>query len=510
LNKSSLANASDADFMGTWGVSAKSTVAAKRPAPGPAEDPAAKAARTTSQASGEKPAVQGVAYERSNNSGKVEATLNGGLEKAPEQPEEKPTMQVNVLSGYGRRDPARYMRVRLEDVAAAQEKRFETMQAGLVGEHDLGELADMGRPSQDKALVVGRVCCEAEGKLNSMSLVLEGGIEASNGARVKLDVKYVPEYSFFPGQIVAVEGMNTEGHTMVASKVYKTAPPPAVPDVERGDLTEAPTVWVATGPFTASGDLEFEALSDLLELAQESKPDLVVLVGPFVAPNHPGMNAATLDMTYDEVFAKMMEVVAQVTEEDFTSHLALVPSPHDVHHDCVYPQPKYNRKRLPCLDLSPSHPYHKKVQCLPNPCIFSAGGMVLGVSSHDIVKELLGDETSIQQPGNKVPRIVRMANHMVEQRSFHPLFPAHPGSQVDFQHEEAFALPVRPDVLVLPSDLGRNTETLVGNTAYINPGRIVKGGNSGTFAKIQGQRLPEAVAAELGVAYKPLVDIVRL
>lgn len=33
-----------------------------------------------------------------------------------------------------------------------------------------------------------------------------------------------------------------------------------------------------------------------------------------------------------------------------------------------------------------------------------------------------------------------------------------PTFQVDFQHEEAFALPVRPDVLVLPSDLGRNTE----------------------------------------------------
>lgn len=61
-----------------------------------------------------------------------------------------------------------------------------------------------------------------------------------------------------------------------------------------------------------------------------------------------------------------------------------------------------------CLDLSPSHPDHKKVQCLPNPCIFSAGGMVLGVSSYDIVKELLGDETSIQQPGTKPATALRV------------------------------------------------------------------------------------------------------
>ena len=43
--------------------------------------------------------------------------------------------------------------------------------------------------------------------------------------------------------------------------------------------------------------------------------------------------------------------------------------------------------------------------------------------------------------------------------------------QVDFQHEEHFTVGVRPDVLVLPSDLTRFAETLVGNVACVNPGR---------------------------------------
>jgi len=232
-----------------------------------------------------------------------------------------------------------------------------------------------------------------------MSLVLEGGIEGSNGTRVKLDVQFVKEYSFFPGQIVAVEGTNTEGHTMIASKVYRTALPPPMPEAERGELTASPTVWVATGPFTASGDLEFEALSDLLELAQEQRPDALVLVGPFVAANHAVVNSAQLDCTYDEVLAKMVEVIAQVTEEDFTTEIALVPSVHDLHHACTYPQAKYDMKKLKCLELGTSHPYHKKIKCLPNPCMFSIGGMSVGVSSHDIIKELLGDETSVQAPG---------------------------------------------------------------------------------------------------------------
>jgi DNA polymerase alpha subunit B len=145
------------------------------------------------------------------------------------------------------------------------------MQASLVAEHDLGELGDMGRASQDKVVVIGRVCCEAEGKLNSMSLVLEGGIEASNGARVKLDVQYVPDYSFFPGQVVAVEGINTEGHTLIASKVFRSALPPAMPAADRGEETPAPTVWVATGPFTASADFEFE----VHQKASNSPPDII-------------------------------------------------------------------------------------------------------------------------------------------------------------------------------------------------------------------------------------------
>jgi len=467
-----------------------------------------KAAKTTAVVAPN--AQQGAAYERSAQSGKVEVTLNGGLEKAAEEAGEHVVGRIAVMEGFGRREPARFMRVRLEDVGAAQEKRFQAMQEGLIAEHDLPELGDMGRASQDKTVVIGRVCCEAEGKLNSMSLVLEGGIDASNGARVKLDVQYVPEYSFFPGQIVAVEGINTEGHTLIASKVYRSAVPPPMPAADRGELTAAPTVWVATGPFTASGDLEFEALSDFLELCQEGRPDMVLLMGPFVASNHAMIKSPTLDISYEDVFAKMVDVIEQVTEEDFSSEIALVPSTSDLHHDCTYPQTRYNHKKLTCLDMNPAHPYHNKIQCLPNPCLLSVGGMAMGVSSVDIVKDLLTDETSITAPGTKVPRLVRMANHMVEQRSFHPLFPAHPGSQVDFQHEESFALNVRPDVLITPSDLSRFAETLTGNVACVNPGRIVKGGHSGTFAKIQGQKLNEAVAAELGVSFTALADIVRL
>ena len=49
--------------------------------------------------------------------------------------------------------------------------------------------------------------------------------------------------------------------------------------VERpSDDVGKPVVWAASGPFTSSGDLEFEAMADLLDQCVSSKPDALVLV----------------------------------------------------------------------------------------------------------------------------------------------------------------------------------------------------------------------------------------
>ena len=41
---------------------------------------------------------------------------------------------------------------------------------------------------QEPATFVGRICCDAEGRLNDQSVMLEGGIADSGGARVRLDL----------------------------------------------------------------------------------------------------------------------------------------------------------------------------------------------------------------------------------------------------------------------------------------------------------------------------------
>jgi DNA polymerase alpha subunit B len=59
--------------------------------------------------------------------------------------------------------------------------------------------------------------------LNTSSLLLEGTRNASSGKSVPLDVSQLKEFSFFPGQVVAVEGSNPTGKKMIVTSV--TTPP---------------------------------------------------------------------------------------------------------------------------------------------------------------------------------------------------------------------------------------------------------------------------------------------
>ena len=48
---------------------------------------------------------------------------------------------------------------------------------------------------------MGRICCDAEGKMNSSSVLLEGSLKTSGGQSVHLSLSGVEEYSLFPGQV---------------------------------------------------------------------------------------------------------------------------------------------------------------------------------------------------------------------------------------------------------------------------------------------------------------------
>lgn len=81
-------------------------------------------------------------------------------------------------------------------------------------------------------------------------------------------------------------------------------------------------------------------------------------------------------------------------------------------------------------------------------------------------------------------RLSRLAAHLIDQKSFYPLFPPAVGANVDYEHvEQSGAFAVTPDVLLLPSDLTPFAKE-VRKVLCVNPGKLAKGNAGGTYARM--------------------------
>jgi DNA polymerase alpha subunit B len=99
-------------------------------------------------------------------------------------------------------------------------------------------------------------------------------------------------FSLFPGQVVALEGMNGTGRKLTAHRILEGAPPPpkTTPvrqlrqfyyDADKQDGNPL-KVMSACGPFTTSQSMDYQPFVDLLNVLLEEAPDVVILTGPFV------------------------------------------------------------------------------------------------------------------------------------------------------------------------------------------------------------------------------------
>lgn len=158
------------------------------------------------------------------------ATMNPMLEKrkAFEPSDKKPLgmrcrLETNKNDMPNVSERYRYMFTTLDERCRAFENHLIRMQeamcelAGVSPE----DLTPVGLPSQDVVWVCGKVVCESsEGKMNRTSVLLEGSRRDSSGRRIQLDLQELSTYSLFPGQIVLVEGINSNGRVMVAKRSF--------------------------------------------------------------------------------------------------------------------------------------------------------------------------------------------------------------------------------------------------------------------------------------------------
>ena len=385
-----------------------------------------------------------------------------------------------------------FMRDRIEDKVALLKNKFKE-------EEDLKEEEEQEEEEQ-KGQIIGRVCCDSSDRQ-------ELQLESSDGSRVKLELRSVEnEYSLFPGQIVKCVGANPTGYCFVAKEIdcYYFKQQQQIKQQQIKEEVQKTEMLLFSGPFTANDDLMYEPLDDVLHEASSKSPSIVLLMGPFVSDENIN-HALTSNITYKQAFEQIVRKKVEAFAKQYANkYVVLVPSVKDAFHRyCAFPQP-------PFFETSKC----KNVHFVANPSAFEVNGIRVAVSTCDILKHLSGFErggkgktTTEQQQQQQTDRMTRLCSHMVGQMSMYPLFPPHPDAKFE-SHDATVPLRVGmdervPDLIVLTSDLaaGGWKNALSGNkTMFVNPGKVCRGVNAGTFCKISsssGENFAESARLEL-------------
>ena len=449
--------------------------------------------------------LQGVAFEDRQNAGQIVESINGHLPgtSAPDEPaaENKAKLKANVeIQKFGYKN----MAMKLSEASEILDDRIDSF-TDLVQEHYKLPDTAFGNPaaqSTAEVVAVGRIACDqSNGKLNAASVVLETSRRMGAGLRVSLKFDQGVGYDVFPGKIMALKGTNVSGEYFAVSEVLSLPslqPPASTPmelDVHNDRLTStsgevgALNMMVASGPYTTDTNLDFAPLHALLERAQETRADVLVLTGPFLDLEHPVVASGDFEAhlpanaqihpdraTIADVFRVVIgQPLTQLIQAVPTCTIILVPSVRDaICKHVSWPQDRFPKAALGLP---------KGVQVVTNPILLSINEIMFGISTQDILSELRRE--NVYQPGSGQSKgfegdmLARLTSNVIEQRHFFPVFPpqsrenlpkptAVPGEVPEPGGEERLAtganldisyiklaewLTVKPDVLVLPSVL---------------------------------------------------------
>ncbi|XP_022887623.1 DNA polymerase alpha subunit B [Olea europaea var. sylvestris] len=429
----------------------------------------------------------------------------------------QPNKRCSLLINKSHPKPGcRFMYDRIEDKFNFLENCINNHATTFVSSGRYEEIMDPSIASQKSVFSVGMICCEEEGRLKEKPILLQSSVEHSGGQRVRLDLQKLNQFSIFPGQVVGIEGHNPSGHCLIASKIVDCVPlsvslndnlPPGkkqamdkdlhsiVPSQESRELS----LIVAAGPFTTTDNLLFEPLSELLAYAQRKQPQLLVLLGPFIDSDHPEIKKGSVHLTFDEMFhlqilGKLQDYVEYMGS---TARVILMPSVRDANHDFVFPQPAF--------DIQPID-FNYQIHSVSNPGIFSANEVKVACCTVDILKQLSAEEISRNPRGGSKQRMTNLANHILKQRSFYPLYPPAEEVPLDFSLAwEALHISSVPDILILPSDLahfvkilsieGESEEPV--KCICVNPGKLARGEGGGFFVEINYKENPDLASASV-------------
>ncbi|CAB1325032.1 unnamed protein product, partial [Coregonus sp. 'balchen'] len=231
----------------------------------------------------------------------------------------------------------KYMFQRLRDVRNVLTEKIEELGEELRTNFNIEEFSPVSLPAQDSVTVLGQVCSDSNGKLNAQSVLLEAGPD-QGGRQVTVDLSELREYSLFPGQ----------SHLPIYSSINRKWTWTFLMG-RKGTITpEQLMVIVACGPYTPSDGLTFDTLVGLINVIVRDRPDVCILLGPFVDSKHQQIEKSLVTETFDAIFSRCVGSIVEGTK-GVGCQLIFVPSQRDVHHHLIYSQHLFTLPNL-CKD----------------------------------------------------------------------------------------------------------------------------------------------------------------
>lgn len=166
----------------------------------------------------------------------------------------------------------------------------------------INNLTHVGIPNQTTIKCVGRICSDSDYKLDSHSTLLIGADEMKLRT-TRLNFNRLKSYSVFPGQTVFVQGLNPRGDTLFVDEIYSDR---TLSHADAPNLTEDLSFVIACGPFTVADELNYEPMNELLAYCKENKPDVLILIGPFLDVENRKVQDCSMKTSYETYFENLI------------------------------------------------------------------------------------------------------------------------------------------------------------------------------------------------------------
>lgn len=153
----------------------------------------------------------------------------------------------------------------------------------------------MEDPSQSVITCVGRICSDNDCQLDLHSTLLICADEITLQP-YRLHFDRMKSFALFPGQTVMVQGVNPRADVFFADEIHNDrnltyADPPKLKD----NLN----IIVASGPYTGQQDLNYDPLYELVAYCKQHKPDVLILIGPFLDADHPSVLDGSIKLPFE-------------------------------------------------------------------------------------------------------------------------------------------------------------------------------------------------------------------